>query len=633
MQLEWLAPQPEWNVLFEKAQRALPAEQTLASFVELAASRIDFIQTARLDRAVQRWRAHSAPTQPPNGCSLRVALLGSSTLTHLIPGIRIGGLRRGIWVDVYEGPYGMYRQELQDPSSGLHAFRPDVLLLSLDSQHLLGADGSTVTGSLQGIHACWQLAQQTLGCAVVQQTVLPVFLPLLGNNEHRYDQSRLSMAWALNQELRRSASEQGVHLLSVDTLSATDGITQWYDEALWHGSKQEIHPRVAHIYGDHLGRILSALRGRSAKCLVLDLDNTLWGGVIGDDGLSGIKLGQGSALGEAYVAFQRYVRELSRRGVILAVCSKNDEANALEAFDRHPEMVLRRKDIACFMANWEDKATNLRAIAKALNIGLDSLVFVDDNPFERNLVRRELPEVAVPELPEDPSRYAACIANAGYFESLSMTAEDLQRSAQYQMNAEREHLRESATDMESYLRDLKMELLWAQVDPISLPRVVQLINKTNQFNLTTQRYTEQEVSAMMSDSKWLVLQFRLLDRYGDNGIISVVIGQIKDDTLLLETWLMSCRVLGRQVETATLNIVADMAERMGAERLLGIYRPTLKNGMVREHYEKLGFELVHKTADGLSQWKLDLARFAAVETNLQIIEGTNEYRRDLQSTH
>lgn len=622
---DWLPQKTDWNAAFDAA-RALDPERAFASYLELASFRVDFIQTGRLDRAVQRL-ATFGRTALADPRPMRVALLGSSTLAHLVPGIRVGALRRGIWVDLYESPYGQYRQELQDPTSDLHAFRPDVLLLCLDAQHLLGAEGSTVAGALGEIQACWQLAKQSFSCAILQQTVLPRFHPLLGSNEHRYPRSMLAMSWALNQEMRRTSESNGVHLLSVDALSAVDGIAEWHDEALWHRSKQEIHPRVSHIYGDHVGRILAALRGRSYKCLVLDLDNTLWGGVIGDDGLSGITLGHGNAVGEAYVAFQSYVLELSRRGVILAVCSKNDAANALEAFERHPEMILRRKDIACFVANWEDKATNLRAIAKTINIGLDSLVFVDDNAFERDLIRRELPQVAVPELPEDPSFYAACIASAGYFESLAATTEDQQRTAQYKANAERELLRESATDMAAYLRDLQMELHWAHLDPISLPRAVQLINKTNQFNLTTQRYTEHEVSAMMSDPKRLLLHFRLLDRYGDNGIISVVAGKLDDEgDLLLDTWLMSCRVLGRQVESATLNVAANLARERGARNLIGDYRPTAKNAMVRQHYGKLGFVLIEEHSAGWSRWKLDLANFAEAQTFIKIVKGQNEYR-------
>lgn len=620
MHFGWLPEEPDWAMRLEQARKLEPIA-ALKAFAQLANFRIDFIQTTRLDRAVQQIATYPDALASMKG-SIRLALLGSCTLTHLIAGVRVGALRRGIWVDVYEGPYGMYRQELQDPSSGLHAFKPDVLLLSLDAHHLVGSEGASAEHALSDISDCWKLAKQTLGCTIIQQTILPVFRPILGNNEHRHLQSPLTLVTQLNDRLRTLADEQGTHVLAVDTVAARDGIAEWHDEGLWHRSKQEIHPRVLHVYGDEVGRLLAAIRGRSYKCLVLDLDNTLWGGVIGDDGLAGIAIGQGSVLGEAHLAFQRYALDVSRRGILLAVCSKNDETNALEVFDRHPEMLLRRKHISCFVANWEDKASNLREIARRLNIGTDSLVFADDNPFERNLVRQELPEIAVPELAEDPAGFAACIAAAGYFEGLSITNEDQDRVNQYRANAEREQLRESTTDMASYLQSLGMELHCGPFDPIGLPRIVQLINKTNQFNVMTRRYTDAEVQAVMADPSALHLQFRLRDRFGDNGVIALVIGKLDAERkLVIDTWLMSCRVLGRQVEAATLNVVAKRAASMGATALIGSFRPTPKNEMVRDHYPKLGFHELGKQ-DGETRWILPLDRFRAAAVSMTIFEGS-----------
>jgi FkbH-like protein len=391
---------------------------------------------------------------------------------------------------------------------------------------------------------------------------------------------------------------------------------------LWHSSKQEVAPAAAPVYGDLVGRLLAAKQGLSAKCLVLDLDNTLWGGVIGDDGLEGIVLGQGSATGEAYVAVQEYAREQARRGVILAVCSKNDEAIAREPFEKHPDMVLKISDIACFVANWQDKAANLRHIAERLNIGIDSLVFLDDNPFERTLIRQELPMVAVPEVSEDAALYPYTLADAGYFESTMVTDEDRERSAQSQGNTQRETLRESSTDMDSYLRSLEMTLIWRRFDQIGLQRTVQLINKTNQFNLMTRRYTDIDVQEIMNDPNAVGLQLRLTDRFGDNGIIGIVIGRLQDDgQMLIDTWLMSCRVLGRQVEQATLNLLVATAKSLGAHSLIGEYRPTPKNKMVEAHYQKLGFEMLKDQSDGTSRSVLDFCRFSATPTFITVIEG------------
>ncbi|HSU04783.1 MAG TPA: HAD-IIIC family phosphatase, partial [Acetobacteraceae bacterium] len=390
----------------------------------------------------------------------------------------------------------------------------------------------------------------------------------------------------------------------------------------WHHAKQEVAPAAAPMYGELVARLLAAIQGRSAKCLVLDLDNTVWGGVVGDDGLEGIIIGQGSASGEAYLEFQDYCRELSRRGVILGVCSKNDEANALEPFDKHPDMLLRRADIACFVANWSDKAANIRQIAAELNIGLDALVFIDDNPFERNLIRRELPMIAVPEVTEDPVSFIAAIADAGYFEAVAITNEDRERTAQYHGNRAREALRSSTTDLEGYLRGLEMQLLWRTFDRVGLARTVQLINKSNQFNLTTRRYTEQDVLAVMDDPTAFGLQLRLLDRFGDNGVIAIIIGRLQPDRdLLIDTWLMSCRVLGRQVEPTTLNLIAEQARLLGAQRLLGDYVPTRKNGMVQDHYAKLGFTVMEATSGGGSRAVLDLARFTPIPTFIHVSGG------------
>jgi FkbH-like protein len=412
----------------------------------------------------------------------------------------------------------------------------------------------------------------------------------------------------------------GVDLLALDDYALRDGIAVWHDPVLWCRAKQEVSPSIAPLYGDLVMRIVAAKLGRSYKALVLDLDNTLWGGVIGDDGLEGIVLGQGSALGEAFIGFQSYARELSRRGVILAVCSKNDAANAAEPFDKHPEMLLKQTDIASFVANWSDKAANLRAIAAHLNIGLDSLVFVDDNPFERALVRQELPMVAVPEVGDDPANFAQTIADAGYFEGLTITQEDRERTGQYQGNQLREALKASATDLPAYLRSLDIELIWRRFDKIGLSRTVQLINKTNQFNLTTRRYSADDVMAIMQDSSCFGLQLRLLDRFGDNGIISVVIGKMQDDNLMIDTWLMSCRVLGRQVEPTTLNLIAAQAQRLGARRLVGEYVTTKKNGMVRDHYARLGFEVVEESEAG-SRAVLDLTAYVPSETFIVVREG------------
>jgi FkbH-like protein len=346
---------------------------------------------------------------------------------------------------------------------------------------------------------------------------------------------------------------------------------------------------------------------------VLDLDNTLWGGVIGDDGLAGIVIGQGSGVGEAHLALQAYAKRLSERGIVLAVCSKNDPGIAEAAFD-HPEMLLKRADFAAFAANWTDKAANLRAIAGALNLGLDALVFVDDNPVERAQVRGELPEVAVPELPADPAHYVRTLAAAGYFEATSFTAEDRARAGQYAANLERESLAAASGGMEEFLGQLAMTVEFGPVTPLNLARVTQLLNKTNQFNTTTIRRTEAEVAALAENPQALALQFRLLDKFGDNGIVSVMLLEPAEDgggALELVNWVMSCRVFGRQLEEEALNILAEAARARGVSEIRARFVPTGKNGVVADLFPRLGF-----SPAGEGRWTLPLAAHALRRTRI-----------------
>lgn len=630
--LHWLPIDDEWRARLAKLRQNKSAspKDIWQEAVALANLHMDFVRTNALDQTVRAIFNDTSPTSF-GIASVRLALLGSCTMAHLHGAIRVAGIRRSMWITIYENDYGQYYQELADAKCALHAFNPTVLLLAQDAHHL--AEGFSNNLDTQQsetiieerstqIAECWRLGRQAFNCQIIQQTALPVHPDVLGLNEQRMPGSRSQLIYRLNYKLRAMAEEYGVDLLTIDTRAAKDGIYNWHDVNLWYRAKQEISPTAAPLYGDLVGRLIAAKLGRSFKCLVLDLDNTLWGGVIGDDGMNGITIGQGSPLGEAYVAFQQFALELSHRGVILAVCSKNDEAIAAEPFERHPEMVLKRSDIASFKANWIDKAANIRNIAAELNIGLDSLVFVDDNPAERALIRQELPMVAVPEVTDDPSSFVQALSDAGYFESTLITDEDRLRSAQYQGNCQREALRTAATDMMAYLRGLKMKLVWRHFDDIGLQRIVQLINKTNQFNLTTRRYTQEDVISIMKEKYAFGLQLRLVDRFGDNGIIAICIGKMSnEEDLLIDTWLMSCRVLGRQLEPVTLNLIAMQARRLGAKRLIGDYIPKEKNAMVSNHYVTLGFSVVERHSNGGSRAILDLADFQAQETFITVAQG------------
>ncbi|HEX6957469.1 MAG TPA: HAD-IIIC family phosphatase [Ferrovibrio sp.] len=616
--LKWLPPIADFSAALTRLrQDGIPGDELFAALQTLASHQLDFMQTRRLDRAL----AELTDKLPARAPRLRFALLGNSTLDHLPPGIHAGGLRRGLLIETYVGPYGQWRQQILDAGSALHGYRPDAVLLSLDCNALLPEPPMTATAAevdaavddaVAELVELWRKLRDDAAAIVIQQTIRNNEPPLFGHLDRLVPAAPAAVAARLNARLIQAAAEEHVLVLDLDDTASAKGIDLIRDPMLWHHAKQNISPAAVPWAGDQIARILAAMRGLSKKVLVLDLDNTLWGGVIGDDGVDGIVLGQGSGTGEAYLAFQRYLKQLRSRGVLLAVSSKNDQAIAESAFTDHPEIVLKLDDFAAFEANWNDKPSALRRIAHDLDLGLDSLVFVDDNPVERALVRRELPMVAVPELPEAPELYARCIAEAGYFEAVSFTGDDVKRNDQYVANRQRRQLQSSAGSIDGFLRDLQMTLTVTPFQAADLARVTQLINKTNQFNLTTRRYTEAEVRAMMEDPSIRTYAGRLTDRFGDNGLTSIVIGRLtpKENELRfdLDSWLMSCRILGRRVEHVMLTLLAQDALAAGASALIGHYRPTPKNGLVKRHYPDLGFMPLDEKADGEeTTWMLPLA--------------------------
>lgn len=609
--LHWLPPAGDLTAALEAARNHDDPSGRWAGLMAIAGQRLDFLQTRKLDRALDGLLDGLPATTP----RLRLAVLGSGSLEHLGPGIRIGALRRGLLVDVEIGPYGQWRQQVLDPASALYGFGPDAVLLVLDHATLLpdlpltaskAEAEAAVDAAVGDLIAIWRRIRDAAP-TVIQQLPWSDEPSMFGHGERLIPGAPHALGDRLGRRIAEAAAEEGVVLLEIPAASV--GARHIGDPALWHHAKQAVSPAAVPWFGDQIARVLTALRGLSKKVLVLDLDNTLWGGVIGDDGVDGIVLGQGSAAGEAFAAFQHHAKRLSERGVLLAACSKNDAATVDAALAEHPEMVLRRNDFAAYEVGWGDKAAALRRIASSLSLGIDSLVFVDDNPAERALVRRELPAVAVPELPEAPELYARCIADAGYFEAVSFTAEDATRNAQYAANRQRRRMQSATTDMDGYLRELDMTLTVGPFRPVDVQRVAQLINKTNQFNLTTRRYTEAEVREMMSDPAVVTYAARLADRFGDNGLTSVVIGRrVPDDggeAIEIDTWLMSCRILGRRIENAMLAVIASDAAALGGTRLIGRYRPTDRNRLVKDLYPGLGFAPVDES-DGETAWELPL---------------------------
>jgi FkbH-like protein len=615
----------------------------LEGLASLAACRLGFLETVQLDRALARLGLKEAPGFLP----VRLAVLASSTSDHLPPAIRVAGLRRKLLIDVHAGTYGQYRQDLLDPASTLHRFQPQAVLFSLTAREAIAGIALAATAAevdngiarfTAELRSLWRKAREIGDAAVIQQTFIDVSEPVFGGYDRIVQGAPATIIARLNDQVCEAAARDGVLILDVARASQRDGIDAWFDVGRWLQGKLEIAPQAAPLYGDLAARILAALRGLSKKCLVLDLDNTLWGGVIGDDGLDGIVLGEGSAAGEAHLALQHYAKQLKNRGVILAVCSKNDAKIAEVAFRDHPEMVLRPSDIAAFQANWDDKAQNLKAIASRLNIGVDSLVFVDDNPVERARVRQSLPMVAAPEMPDDPAHYVRSLADAGYFEAVAFTADDQSRAEQYAANAEREALLETAESMDDFLRGLKMTAVYGPFTAVDHARVVQLINKTNQFNTTTRRYAGHEIARMMEDPKAVTLQFRLLDRVGDNGLVSTMIlrpTRADDEVLEIENWVMSCRVFGRELEFEAMNIAVDAARERGVRALVADYTPTAKNDVISKLYPSLGFTEVAQpaSAKGTTRWRLHLADYVTRDTHIVGQEQQNDGPRDTRQIH
>lgn len=580
-----------------------------ATLPRLIGAGLDYTTAISLHRTMKR-----IPQEARKGRKTRIAVLGSFTTHQLVSLLELYLYAGGVEAEVYEAEFGTFRQELLDPSSELYRFRPDFLVLATTWRDLgfrpgLDDDRETVSKKVEAEVADWmrlhRAAGEGLGCQVIQNNFAPPPWRVLGNHEARHP-AGLSRCIALVNLALQDTAPPYVTIHDVDLLSASWGRWEWDDERFFHHAKLPCSPEHLVDYAHSLASLILAQLGVVRKCLVLDLDNTLWGGVIGDDGLEGIRLGQGDPESEAFVAFQRYAKSLGERGVILAVCSKNTESIAREVFEKHPEMVLRLDDVACFVANWDDKATNLGRIAQQLNIGLDSLVFADDNPAERAIIRRLRPEVAVPELPPDPAGYVFALERHRYFQAVGLSSEDRQRTSYYKADTARDAAQSSAEDLAGFLKMLDMTARIAAVEPATLERSFQLIQRSNQFNLTTRRHSSADVRAMMVDPSWLTRTVSLRDRFGDNGLISVLLAKVEGEELRIDTWLMSCRVLKRGVEQALLAHVVAAARERGLKAVKGEYVPTAKNALVRDHYATLGFRPVAAEDSGRTAWILPI---------------------------
>jgi FkbH-like protein len=553
----------------------------------------------RTERLVQRvWEQC-----PPQLRQCRIALLGSSTTSLLVPVLRALCFRDGINAAFYEGPYGNFRQEILDPESGLYRFRPSVVLLmthwrDFQLSPLAGDEDAQLDRIVSDLSDLWRRLSEGCGCHIVQHAAdFPAEEPY-GYLASSLPGGRSRLITRLNLRLATERAEY-VSLLDTPAVVAQVGSEVWSDASFWYTAKQHPGPAaLPHLAEAQLAHVRAVL-GLTRKVAVCDLDNTLWGGVIGEDGLEGIQIGPSSPEGEAYADLQRYLRDLKSRGILLAVCSKNNPEDARLPFIQHKHMVLRLEDFAAFVANWTDKATNLREIAKKLSLGTDSFVVLDDNPVERAWIRSQMPEVAVVELNSSPFRRIRDLHQGQYFYSLTMSAEDQERGKLYRVEAMRESIRSSSGSLQDFLEQLDMQASVSPVTAENIARVTQLTNKTNQFNFTTRRYTQAEIAGLSArEDTWLGV-FQLEDRFGTYGIIALIfcVPAKEAQDWEIDLWLMSCRVLGRQMEGFMFDRLLEAARAARIQRLIGVYRPTSKNSQVADLYVRFGFKEFSRSSD------------------------------------
>lgn len=537
---------------------------------------------------------------------IKIAILGSCSIQLIVSVTKVLISRYGIHSDVYEGEYNGIGIDALDDNSNMYKFRPDYVIILPDYRDVhelpMLLDNELNIGNLcrkfiNYYVSIWEHIQAKLPeCQILHGNFTIPFERFLSNLEYNYAFSRNNFLTKVNYELMKN-KPSFVTLLDFDSLASFVGKKNWFDETSYYLNKSAFSLKYIGLYCNLIASQLNPLLGKTRKCLVLDLDNTLWGGVVGDDGYNNVIVDPNTPTGEAYLAFQKYVLELKKRGVILAVCSKNEENIAKEPFLKNPYMILKLDDFACFVANWDDKVTNIRRIAHQLNIGLDSLVFFDDNPTEREIVKSYIPEILVIDVPDDPSLYVRALDLAAPFEWLQITHEDILRSNTYVENNMRDELELKFKDYEEYLVALNME---AKVEPLSqnhIARFTQLINKSNQFNLRTQRYSEAHIRSLMNNSDYRMFTISLRDKFSNYGIISCVILKMTNNICFIDTWVMSCRVIKKDVEKLAMKTIVSIAKEYNSRKIIGEYIPSKKNNLVKELYPSLGFEKMSKEND------------------------------------
>jgi FkbH-like protein len=543
---------------------------------------------------------------------VKVAVLGDTATQLLVQALRGAGYEEGFDLQIWEADFNQIERQVFDDNSELYEYKPDIILLFHSTHKLLAKYNKLKPSERSGLaQARMELLDQInnkikeqLKAKIIYYNYNEIDDAVFGNYAAKTASSFLYQLRKLNFELMQfAASNNNFFICDLSSIQNQVGKNSFFHSSVYINTEMVVSLEVLPAIATQTVGLIKVFSGKLKKCLILDLDNTMWGGIIGDDGLENIQVGS-LGIGKAFTEFQYWIKKMQQRGIILAVCSKNTESIAREPFEKHPDMVLRMEDIAVFVANWENKADNIRHIQSILNIGFDSMVFLDDNPFERNLVRENIPGITVPELPEDPAEYLEYLYPLNLFETISFSEEDNERTKQYQVEAQRTILQKNFTNEDDFLRSLEMRSVVEAFNKFNTPRVSQLSLRSNQFNLRTVRYTEADIENIAADKNYASFSFTLEDKFGDNGLICVIVGQKEsNEVLFIETWLMSCRVLKRGMENFVLNNIVDYAKQHNYKYLKGEYIPTAKNEMVKDHYKNLGF----KEQDG--KWILDVATY------------------------
>lgn len=562
----------------------------------------------------------------------KIAVLGGSTTHDIVRVLELFLLDQGIRPQFYESEYAQYWQDAMFDNPGLEAFSPDLILIHTSNRNIsrfpaVGDSEGQVEDLLaeqyEHFRVMWEKIEEKYHCPVIQNNFEYPFYRLLGNQEAANLHGRISFINHLNEKFYEYARAHAhFYINDINYMAAAYGLDRWADPLYWHMYKYAMCLQAIPEFAYNVSHIIKAVFGKNKKALVLDLDNTLWGGIVGDDGVERLEIGQETPMGQVYAEFQGYVKAQKEIGVLLCVDSKNERENAIAGLN-HPDGTLRPEDFIVIEANWDPKSQNIVQIAEDLNILPDSLVFVDDNPAEREIVESQVPGVAAPQI-GSPEQYIRVLDRSGFFEVTQLSEDDRKRNEMYRANIQRQRQAQDFGDYREYLLSLRMQGIIRPFEPLYMARIAQLSNKSNQFNLTTRRYTQTDIEAFAADDTYITRYGKLEDKFGDNGVVSVVIGRQgtmedipayqkreavsgeRGDVLHLELWLMSCRVLKRDMEYAMMDSVAAACKDRGIHTIIGYYYPTAKNGMVREFYGQMGFEKIAEDDTGVSTWQYQI---------------------------